>query len=109
VDSGTYTLFTCPKSSQGLIRALETFPHSKQPLLLKTDSKYAIQCMPVSLSESIPRSLTPSGMEEWIHGWIKKGWKKSDGQPVLNAPLIRCLSALLDERAFSGQKVDRIY
>jgi ribonuclease HI len=45
------------------------------------------------------------GMEEWIHGWIRNGWKKSDGKPVLNAPLIRYLSALLDERAYSRQTV----
>jgi ribonuclease HI len=44
-------------------------------------------------------------MQDWIHNWIKNGWVKSDGKPVLNAPLIRYLHALLDERAYSGQPV----
>ncbi len=25
--------------------------------------------------------------DHWIDGWIKRGWKKSDGKPVLNADL----------------------
>ena len=29
------------------------------------------------------------GMSEWIHGWIRKGWRKSDGQPVENQELWR--------------------
>ncbi len=27
------------------------------------------------------------GMTEWIHGWKKRGWKKSDGKPVLNSKI----------------------
>ncbi len=27
------------------------------------------------------------GMNEWIKGWKKRGWKKSDGKPVLNREL----------------------
>ena len=27
------------------------------------------------------------GITEWIHGWKKRGWKKSDKKPVLNADL----------------------
>jgi ribonuclease HI len=29
------------------------------------------------------------GMSEWMHGWLRKGWKKSDGQPVENQELWR--------------------
>lgn len=25
--------------------------------------------------------------DHWIDGWVKRGWKKSDGKPVLNADL----------------------
>ena len=27
------------------------------------------------------------GITEWIHGWKKRGWKKSDKKPVINADL----------------------
>lgn len=29
------------------------------------------------------------GMSEWVHGWLRKGWKKADGQPVENQELWR--------------------
>jgi len=28
-----------------------------------------------------------NGIEKWIYGWIKNGWKKSDKKPVLNKEL----------------------
>lgn len=31
--------------------------------------------------------------DHWIDGWIKKGWKKSDGKPVLNIDLWQRLLA----------------
>lgn len=31
----------------------------------------------------------------WLNNWIKKGWKKSDGKPVLNPELWQELSELL--------------
>ena len=36
--------------------------------------------------------------------WLKSGFIASNGKPVKNAPLIRYLSALLDQRAREGQK-----
>jgi ribonuclease HI len=27
------------------------------------------------------------GISGWIHGWKKRGWRKADGKPVLNADL----------------------
>jgi ribonuclease HI len=29
------------------------------------------------------------GMGEWVHGWLRKGWRKADGQPVENQELWR--------------------
>ena len=40
-----------------------------------TDSKYVVQ-----------------GMKEWVAGWKARGWKKSDGKPVLNRDLWEELS-----------------
>lgn len=31
------------------------------------------------------------GITQWIHGWKKKNWKKSDGKPVLNVELWKSL------------------
>ena len=45
------------------------------------------------------------GFREWMPKWIRNNFKTSTGEPVKNAPLIRYLSALLDQRAREGQKV----
>lgn len=39
-------------------------------VILTTDSQYVIK-----------------GITQWIHGWKKRGWKKSDGKAVLNKEL----------------------
>jgi ribonuclease HI len=46
-------------------------------LLLLVDSRYAIQC------------LTSKSEGGWVDGWIKRGWKKADGKPVLNREVIQ--------------------
>ena len=94
---------------------LETTPHTKRPLLIKTDSKYSISCTSLRLicsfcSLIFPRAPPPftsplPGFREWMPKWLRNGFKSSTGQPVKNAPLIRYLSALLDLRAREGQKV----
>jgi len=38
------------------------------------------------------------GISEWIHGWKKKNWKKSDGGSVINADLWKQLDALNQKR-----------
>ncbi|KAI0635492.1 ribonuclease H-like domain-containing protein [Trametes polyzona] len=75
-----------------IVRVLETTPHTKRPLLIKTDSKYSISCF-----------------RSWMPKWLKNNFKTASGEPVKNAPLIRYLSALLDERAREGQKVHLQY
>ena len=34
-----------------------------------------------------------NGITQWIHGWKRKNWVKSDKKPVLNADLWRALEA----------------
>lgn len=41
---------------------------------------------------------------EWIPGWKRKGWKKSDGKPVLNVEMMQQLDALLEARRQAGHK-----
>ena len=64
---------------QAAIAALEFFTSSgqTQPITLYTDSEYLINCV-----------------TKWIHGWKKKGWKKSDGKPVQNQDLLEILDQL---------------
>ncbi|KAH9832886.1 ribonuclease H-like domain-containing protein [Rhodofomes roseus] len=71
-----------------IVRVLETTPHDRRSLLIKTDSQYSINCF-----------------QNWLPGWEARKWINSKGEPVKNKELIRYLSALLDQRALEGQKV----
>jgi ribonuclease HI len=53
----------------GAIAALESLTRPC-PVVLYTDSQYV-----------------QKGIKEWIHSWKKRGWKKADGKPVINADL----------------------
>ena len=60
------------------IRALEAVKSGyARPITLWTDSTYVMK-----------------GITEWITGWKKRGWKKADKKPVLNADLWQELDAL---------------
>ncbi|MBF0191011.1 MAG: ribonuclease HI [Magnetococcales bacterium] len=39
-------------------------------------------------------SYVKNGITQWLPGWKRRGWKKSDGKPVLNAELWRRLDAV---------------
>lgn len=39
-----------------------------------------------------------SSMTIWIEGWRRRGWKKSDGQPVKNLELVKKLDELIKNR-----------
>ena len=64
---------------QAAIAALEFLESSGQnkPITLYTDSEYLINCV-----------------TKWVKGWKRKGWKKSDGKPVLNQDLLQILDNL---------------
>ena len=63
------------------IKALEAIkPGYKGTVTLWTDSTYVLK-----------------GITEWIHGWKKRGWKKSDKKPVINKDLWQQLDALNSE------------
>lgn len=64
------------------IKALEAVkPEFQGHVVLWTDSTYVIK-----------------GITEWIHGWKRRGWKKSDKKPVINADLWKILDNLNSER-----------
>jgi ribonuclease HI len=58
-----------------VIRALEALTASSE-VDVHTDSQYV-----------------KNGIETWIHGWKRNGWKTSDRKPVKNAELWRELEA----------------
>jgi len=64
------------------IKALEAIkPGYRGDVTLWTDSTYVLK-----------------GITEWIHGWKKRGWKKSDKKPVINKDLWQQLDTLNTER-----------
>ncbi len=64
-----------------VLELLKATAHTGQDLLVQADSQYVIN------------SLT-----KWRHGWKKRGWRKADGKPVLNADLMQALDAALEGR-----------
>ncbi|MBO6003653.1 MAG: ribonuclease HI [Aeriscardovia sp.] len=50
-------------------------------LLIETDSRYAIGCS-----------------RDWVKAWKKRGWKKADGAPIKNLPLIRAIEEEISKR-----------
>ncbi len=58
------------------LKFLQTSPQN-EPVTLYTDSEYLINCV-----------------TKWVKSWKKKGWKKSDGNPVLNQDLLETLDEL---------------
>ena len=62
----------------GVIRALEAL---KEPCIVElySDSKYVIDALE----------------KEWVYGWQKNGWRKSDKKPALNVDLWEILLPLI--------------
>ena len=45
------------------------------------------------------------GITSWIHGWKKRGWRKADKKPVMNADLWKALDALTRDKAIDWKWV----
>ncbi|MBW4592197.1 MAG: ribonuclease HI [Brasilonema angustatum HA4187-MV1] len=68
---------------QAAIAALQFLQDSgqREAITLHTDSEYLINCV-----------------TKWVKSWKRKGWKKSDGNPVLNQDLLEILDDLNSPR-----------
>ena len=86
---------------------LETDPIDFAPLIIRTDSKYSIQCEPSALPVAVVHNLSQgnSGMTSWLPKWRRNDFRTVDGKPVTNQGLICYIDALLDERKQAGQTV----
>lgn len=60
----------------GPIEALRALRRDQIAVTIHSDSQYVVK-----------------GMTEWVRGWQKRGWRKADGKPVLNADLWQVLVA----------------
>ncbi|MHA7305245.1 RNase H family protein [Arthrobacter sp. TMN-49] len=60
----------------------------EEPLHILCDSQYVI-----------------NSVTKWMPGWKRKGWKKSDGKPVLNLELLREIDAALVGRKYTFEWV----
>lgn len=69
-----------------LLRATADRP--EEPLHILCDSQYVI-----------------NSVTKWMPGWKKKGWKKSDGKPVLNVDLLKDIDAALADRTYEFEWV----
>ena len=55
---------------QSAIEGLKALKNFSKPVIIYMDSAYVV-----------------NGINNWIYGWVKKGWKKSDKKPVENKEL----------------------
>ncbi len=60
----------------------------EEPLHILCDSQYVI-----------------NSVTKWMPGWKRKGWKKSDGKPVLNLDLLKQIDAALVGRKYTFEWV----
>lgn len=73
------------------IRALEWILMETRGLALEQQAKIKV----VLYCDS---RLLIDSMTRWVPGWKRKGWKKSDGQPVKNLELVQKLDELMSNR-----------
>jgi len=65
-----------------VLQALRTLSVSDGPIEVVSDSQYVVKCF----------------SEAWWEGWLRRGWKNSQRQPVANRDLWEPLIALVRER-----------
>ncbi|SNT49807.1 ribonuclease H family protein [Rhodococcoides kyotonense] len=66
---------------RALLEAVLAHP-GDEPLLIESDSQYAIKCA-----------------SEWLPGWKRKGWKTAGGTPVRNLDLVQSIDRAIAERS----------
>lgn len=62
-----------------ILKALRKLKNPNIPVVIYSDSKYSI-----------------SALTEWYSGWLRKGWRTSDGKLVKNKELIQEIKVVMD-------------
>jgi len=65
-----------------VIEALRNFSDAAQPIEIVSDSTYVVNCF----------------RDKWWEGWIRRGWRNSQRQPVANRDLWEPLIDTVNER-----------
>ena len=65
------------------IKALEAIKRNRNPIEVYMDSAYVV-----------------NGINQWVEGWIRRNWRKSDKKPVENKELWQQLHKLKTELGF---------
>jgi len=87
IDDGRWRAGGWPRATnnQGELMAVLDLLHATErlgePLRILCDSQYVI-----------------NSVTQWMPGWKRRGWRKSDGKPVLNRELLERLDAALQGR-----------
>jgi len=87
VDDGCWASGGWPRGTNNMgelmavLDLLQQTAHVDDELHVFCDSKYVID-----------------SVTKWMPGWKRKGWKKSDGKPVLNVELMKALDAAMEGR-----------
>ena len=71
-----------------LLRATAAAGRAAEPLRVLADSQYVI-----------------NSATKWLPGWKRRGWRKGDGKPVLNADLMQALDDALKGRSVAFEWV----
>lgn len=64
-----------------LLEATAAAGLADEPLRILADSQYAINCI-----------------TQWMPGWKRRGWRKGDGKPVANRPILEALDVAMRGR-----------
>jgi ribonuclease HI len=80
-SAGGITVGTNQQAELAAVLAALTQIPAHVPLQIVTDSQYALKACTV-----------------WMAGWKAKGWRKSDGQPVMNLALMQALDEAMAAR-----------
>lgn len=78
-SDGEYAITNNRMELRAVLEALEGLPSGERVEVI-SDSRYVVDAL-----------------SKWIHGWRRKGWRTSAGEPVLNRDLIEALDARASE------------
>jgi len=81
---------------------------------LKLLTTYSLPCLPAGRLPTTIQINTDSkyvmmGITEWIHNWVKKGWRTAGKKPVLNQDLWQELLSVVEEAESQGLELEWRY
>ena len=81
--------------NQGRITSKSHCAGLASTLQLRSMARTSRECFPAGKSLKSNVLASVKGIHSWLAGWKRKGWRKADGQPVLNLELWQALDIQL--------------